>query len=86
LKIPLTSNLSVTYLGENFRGQRMWCDIYDNSKIKKYVPNWECKVSFKEGIKHTFNWLMEDQARMRFNPELNKILNDLTLKNMDNAY
>jgi nucleoside-diphosphate-sugar epimerase len=86
LQIPKTSNLSITYLGENFRGQRMWCDIYDNSKIKKIAPGWRCQIKFYDGIRMTFEWLMADPGRMRFNKDLDLILERLTVENMNNIY
>jgi len=82
LKMELKSskNLSISYLGPNFKGQRMWCDIYDNSKIKKVVPGWACKVPFSQGIKLSIDWLMQYPERMRFNEELDLVLDEITKK------
>ena len=81
IDIPKSSNLNiVSAFGKAFEGHRMWCDIYDNSKIKQYVPNWRSKILFKDGIKETINWLMEKDIRRRFNKDLNNILEELTIK------
>ncbi len=86
LNIAKGNNIAVTYFGDSYRGQRMWCDIYDNTKIKKFVPGWQPKIKFKEGIRKTFNWLMDDPVRMRFNEDLANLLEDLTIRYAENKY
>jgi nucleoside-diphosphate-sugar epimerase len=80
MEIPVSSNMSISYLGKAFAGQRMWCDNYDNSKIKKVVPNWQAKTTFKDGISETLKWMFEKDIRRRINPNLNNLLEDLTVK------
>lgn len=80
LEVPNSKNMAISYLGKAFRGQRMWCDIYDNSKIKSVVTGWRCETSFRSGINQTFKWLFENDARRRFNPDLDLLLENLTKK------
>jgi len=86
LEINKSSNLNTTYLGANFRGQRLWCDIYNNEKVKALVPNWKQKIDFKDGIILSINWILSDKNRIRFNEDLNCILEKLTNENFDNSY
>jgi nucleoside-diphosphate-sugar epimerase len=81
IDVPLSKNMAISYMGKAFRGQRMWCDIYDNSKIKSVVPGWRCELSFRSGIAQTMAWLFEKEERRRFNPTL-----DLLLENLTNKY
>jgi len=37
--------------------------VFDNSKIKRFVPGWTAKVSYAEGIARTLRWLSADPAR-----------------------
>jgi nucleoside-diphosphate-sugar epimerase len=37
--------------------------VFDNSKIKRFVPGWQAKVSYAEGIRRTIAWLSADPAR-----------------------
>jgi len=37
-------------------GDKSYSVIFDNSKIKKYVPDFTAIISFKEGIKRTIDW------------------------------
>ena len=80
LDVPQSKNMAISYLGKAFSGQRMWCDIYDNSKIKSVVPKWRCETSFRSGIEQTFKWLFENQVRRRINPNLDLLLETLTNK------
>lgn len=77
MHVPPSSNMSISYLGKAFRGQRMWCDIYDNSKIKKFVPGWEAKTQFQFGIKETITWLYENSVRIRINDQLSQLMDQL---------
>lgn len=64
-------------LGEQLIGHKMWCDFYDNSKIKKAINGWSAKISFEEGVYNTINWLKEDSVRQRVNSELNVQIDNL---------
>ncbi len=35
--------------------------VFDNSKIKKVVPNYECKIKFSDGIKETIDFINNNQ-------------------------
>jgi len=37
-------------------GDKSYSVIFDNYKIKKYVPDFTATISFKEGIKRTIDW------------------------------
>ena len=78
MEVPVSRNMSISYLGKAFKGQRMWCDIYDNSKIKKLLPGWHATKPFAQGICETIDWLYEKDVRRRFNPDLDSILDNLT--------
>jgi nucleoside-diphosphate-sugar epimerase len=80
MDVPVSKNMSISFLGPAFRGQRMWCDIYNNSKIKKYVPNWKPDITFDKGIRETLDWMFEKKERRRINPELDAIIEALTQK------
>lgn len=81
IEIPPSNNFKISScFGRTFKGQRMWCDIYDNSKIKKFAPNWKQKILFKDGIKETIQWMFEKDIRRRFNKDLDDILEMLMNK------
>lgn len=78
MELPKSQHMKISFLGKAYYGQRMWCDIYDNQKIKKTIPNWHAKTNFQTGIKQTITWLQQDPHRQRINDDLNKLLDDLT--------
>ena len=80
IQVPPSKNLAISYLGKAFKGQRMWCDIYDNTKIINVSKGWKCKIKFREGFRMTIDWLNEDPVRKRINSELDAILEDLTVR------
>jgi nucleoside-diphosphate-sugar epimerase len=48
----------------NLLGDKAVSTIFDNTKIKRFVPGFEAKITFKEGIKKTMKWFEADPARM----------------------
>lgn len=86
LNLKASTHMKIAYLGDNFRGQRMWCDIYSNEKIRKLIPQWSQKISLEKGLQQTINWLMEDPRRIRVNQNLDAVLEELTVKNIKNSY
>jgi nucleoside-diphosphate-sugar epimerase len=64
-------------LGAGLLGDKTWCAIFDNSKIKKFAPGWQAEIPFKEGIKRTIDWFMENPERRKINTELDGFLDGL---------
>jgi nucleoside-diphosphate-sugar epimerase len=65
-------------LGAGLLGDKAWCAIFDNSKIKQFAPGWQAEIPFREGIKRTVNWFMEREERRKINMELDGFLDGLT--------
>jgi nucleoside-diphosphate-sugar epimerase len=51
----------------NLHGDKAVSAIFDNSKIKRFVPGFQATISFKAGIKRTIDWFEADPARMKIN-------------------
>ncbi|MCX6082633.1 MAG: SDR family oxidoreductase [Chloroflexi bacterium] len=45
--------------------------VFDNSKIKKFVPDFQCKVSWAEGVRKSLAWHEEEPARQTLDVESN---------------
>jgi len=43
--------------------------IFDNTKIKSFVPDFKAVIPFKQGIKRTIDWMEADPSRMVINPK-----------------
>ncbi len=66
-------NLAGTLLGD-----KTWSVVFDNSKIKAFVPGFKVTVGFREGIRRTLDWFAADEKRRTVdeavNAEMDRIL------------
>lgn len=44
-------------------GDKTWCVVLDNSKIKAFVPGYEATIPFQVGIRRTLAWFDADESR-----------------------
>jgi nucleoside-diphosphate-sugar epimerase len=60
-------------------GDKTWSAVFDNSKIKKFVPEFAAVIPFREGIRRTLTWFDLDERRQRVDQavqaEMDHILN-----------
>ncbi|NLC69182.1 MAG: SDR family oxidoreductase [Clostridiaceae bacterium] len=54
-------------------GDKALSAVFDNSKIKRFVPGFTSTVPFSEGIKETIAWYESDPARCTVDEEFNKL-------------
>jgi nucleoside-diphosphate-sugar epimerase len=61
---------------ENLRGEllgdKSYSVIFDNTKIKMFVPEYNAIIPFSEGIKRTLSWFGEDSSRQIVKNETNQ--------------
>ena len=55
-------------------GDKATSVIFDNSKIKRFVPGFVATIPFKEGIKRTLEWFEADPARRMLKPETDDLI------------
>ncbi|HZL04607.1 MAG TPA: NAD-dependent epimerase/dehydratase family protein, partial [Coriobacteriia bacterium] len=59
-------------------GDKTWSVVFDNSKIKSFVPGFEARIPFETGIRRTVAWFGADATRGRVdetvNAEMDRIL------------
>jgi len=58
----------------NLLGDKAVSVVFDNSKIKKFVPDFKATIPFKQGIKRTLEWFEADPSRMIIKEENNDII------------
>jgi len=60
----------------NLIGDKAQCAVFDNSKIKRFVPEFRCTVSLAEGLRRTIAWLdaHPEEQRLDSNATVEKIL------------
>lgn len=60
-------------------GDKSWSVAFDNSKIKSFVPGFQCTISFREGVRRALRWFSEDVKRQQIDENVNREM-DLILK------
>ena len=58
-------------------GDKSFSAIFDNSKIKRIVPEFNCVIPFHKGIKKTIEWFEESKERMVIHPSTNHFFDQL---------
>lgn len=53
-------------------GDKSWCAVFDNGKIKRFVPDFVATVPFAQGVKRSIEWFEADQKRCVIDDEHNK--------------
>jgi len=72
---------TVDWMEGNLLGDKAVSTIFDNSKIKRVVPEFNATISFQEGMRRTLAWFEEKPERMKINEDCNQMLDG-----MINAY
>ena len=58
-------------------GDKSHSALFDNSKIKRFVPDFVANIPFSEGIKQTLDWFDADPSRRVIKEETNRFLDGL---------
>ncbi len=53
-------------------GDKAWSVVFDNSKIKTFVPGFQAVIPFREGVRRTLAWFDADEKRKRIDPAVNQ--------------
>jgi hypothetical protein len=51
--------------------------VFDNSKIKRFVPGYCASTSFAEGIRQSLAWFNADPSRKQIDHQLNAAMDKL---------
>ena len=81
LYIPYAECLNLSqFMPKDLMIQRMNNEVFDNSKIKSFAPDWKTTIDVKDIIALGIQWLNEDSRRIRINKDLDTKLEELTEK------
>jgi nucleoside-diphosphate-sugar epimerase len=69
--------LMVPRMTGSLLGDKAWSVVFDNSKIKTFVPGFEAIIPFREGIRRTLAWFDADERRRRVDEAVNKEMDDI---------
>jgi nucleoside-diphosphate-sugar epimerase len=57
-------------MGGHFLGDKTWTSLFDCSKLRRLVPDFRASVPFREGIRESVAYYLEDPGRQKVNPAL----------------
>ena len=60
----------VPRLAGTLHGDKKWSAVFDNNKVKRFVPGFRAAIPFREGIRRTLAWFEEDEQRRRVDESL----------------
>jgi nucleoside-diphosphate-sugar epimerase len=58
-------------LAGSLLGDKTWGVVFDNSKIKEFVPGFRATIAFRDGIRRTLDWFAADEERRRVDEAVN---------------
>jgi nucleoside-diphosphate-sugar epimerase len=75
LKIPTDFICEVVpELTGNLKGDKSHPGVFDNSKIKKFVPEFQCRKPFGEGVREAVAWLRAHPEERRLDTHTDEII------------
>ncbi len=69
--------LGQEWMRGNLLGDKANSVIFDNTKIKRFVPGYTATIPFKEGIKRTVDWFDAHPDRIRIDAENNRLMDTI---------
>ncbi|BCE00443.1 NAD-dependent epimerase/dehydratase family protein [Marinicellulosiphila megalodicopiae] len=61
----------------SLKGDKSNSTLFDNNKIKAFVPDFNCKIPFSEGISQTIQWFEQDTQRQINNPNSDALIENI---------
>lgn len=80
--VPIPSNTIAHHnpdWGSSLLGDKAHSMIFDNSKIKRLVPDFAATIPFWQGAQEIIAWYDADPARQAIDPTFNQLLNNLII-------
>jgi hypothetical protein len=56
------------------KGDKAHPAVFDNSKIKRFVPEFCCRTPFRLGVRESVRWLCEHPDQQNLRPELDETI------------
>lgn len=53
-------------------GDKTWSVVFDNDKIKSFVPEFQATIPFREGMRRALEWFAADKSRQRIDENVNQ--------------
>jgi nucleoside-diphosphate-sugar epimerase len=64
-------------IGDGLLGDKTHSMIFDNSKIKRFVPDFNPQISFRQGAKEIVKWYEENEMPQQFDKRINSMMDQI---------
>jgi nucleoside-diphosphate-sugar epimerase len=61
----------------SLKGDKSNPGVFDNSKIKRFAPGFQCKTPFREGVRASIEWLRAHPEQQNLNPEVDALCDEV---------
>lgn len=78
--VHISSDFIINFLPEksgSLLGDKARSCVFDNSKIKKFVPEYKATVPFQSGVKQSIEWFNEHPKKCKTDKKWNKIIDKI---------
>jgi nucleoside-diphosphate-sugar epimerase len=79
----VADKIGMEWMRGNLLGDKANSVIFDNTKIKRFVPGFTCTIPFREGIKKTIQWYDADPSRKVIDEWSNKLMDEVLKRYRD---
>lgn len=76
---PVIEKIPVPFICEHaphlrgtVQGDKANPGIFDNSKIRKFVPGFQCTIPFREGVRRAVDWMRAHPEDRKINPDADR--------------
>jgi len=66
-----------SHIGDSLLGDKAQSMIFDNSKIKSVVPDFNCTIPFNQGVKEIVDWYKSDTIRQIVDSRIDKLFDTI---------
>jgi hypothetical protein len=63
--------------GAGLLGDKTHSMVFDNTKVKRLVPEYRAEIPFCRGADEIIGWYDEDESRRRTNPEIDRLMDEM---------
>jgi len=61
----------------SLKGDKAHPGVFDNSKIKRFVPGFECRKPFRQGVQESVDWLRRHPEHQNLNPKIDTLCDEV---------
>jgi nucleoside-diphosphate-sugar epimerase len=79
IKVPMERIAEIDPdFADQLKGDKAEPGVFDNAKIKQAVPGFECRKTFRSGIREAVAWFDADPTRQTINPTADALFDRIT--------